>query len=239
VTLRFEHLEAPSEEVRRAVRAPAGALLVVLSPVFPEQRPALEEALGGSFVSALPGASGYTNDRGVVRHWISPLVPTLVDEGEPADLALRRALVGALEDAGFAARLERDVERVSAATTTTFYPLIAAIAIAGSTEALAKDEELLQLVFAARDECRELAALRGTPAEWARIATDLLGPARFRVAMALMRRAQPELVRFLDVHFGPKLAMQHLRMGEAMVADAGAKGIAAPALRRLVAKLAA
>jgi 2-dehydropantoate 2-reductase len=61
-----------------------------------------------------------------------------------------------------------------------------------------------------------------------------VGPFTLKPAAALARRAAPEAVRFVDVHFGPKLRAQHLAMGAGILALGAERGESMPALGKLM-----
>lgn len=243
VTLRFDNVTAPEADLVRAVAAPSRTLVVVLSPVFAEQREHLERLVGGPVVPAMPGVSGYADERGVIRHWVPPVAPTMIDDGSvggstDASLAMRHALVEALREAGLPALLVPEVAALNAATTTSFFPAIAAVAIAGDVASLAHDAELVDLVVAATKECAVLAGELGPVAAWAGLGTSLLGPKALRAGATLGRLLAPEAVHFVDVHFGPKLLAQHLSMGRHIAGLAAERGVAVPALDAICERLA-
>jgi ketopantoate reductase len=234
VTLRFDTLCRPDADLARALRAPKGAEVIMLAPVFPSQRPALEALIGGRYASAMPGVSGYLDPRGVVRHWVPPLTPTTVDDGGGEAGTLRTALVTALERVGLPARLAPDVEALDAATTTSFFPVITAVAVAGSLEALARDRALTSLVLAALAECRPIAARFGRAAPGLGPAMRLVSPLTLSAAVAVLSQVAPEALHFVDHHFGPKLGEQHRLMGELILEQATAFDLDARSLRELV-----
>lgn len=252
VTVRFDTIAAPDADLRRVLRAPAGTMVVVLSPVFAAQRADIEALVGRPVVSAMPGVSGYVDDRGVVRHWVPGVASTLIDDGTTrygskqdierneaahADVARRIELARALSKAGLPARLERDVESLNAATTTSFFPVIAAVAIGGDVAGLVADAELVALVLEACKECETLASKLGKAAAWAGLLTKFLGPFTFKAGAVLARGLAPEAVHFIDVHFGPKLRDQHLLMGRHILELAALHGVDAPALRAICERL--
>jgi ketopantoate reductase len=256
ITLRFDSIVTPDDDLRRSLAAPEGTMVVCLSPVFPAQHEALEALVGHPVVSAMPGVSGYLDARGVVRHWVPPMAPTMIDDGsvrwgdeaaieaDPearAAVARRERLVQALDAVGLPARLEADVEAVDAATTTSFFPLIAAVAVGGSLRGVVADRALLARVKAATAECMALAPRLGTAAPWASMMGRLLGgpagPLALRSGAVLGRMVAPEVIHFVDEHFGPKLRDQHLAMGEHLLALAAEHGVDTPALCALVARV--
>ncbi len=252
LTVRFDTIAAPDADLARVLAAPARTMVVSLSPIFAEQRATLEKLVGHHVVSAMPGVSGYEDERGVVRHWVPAVASTLIDDGtarygtkkdiernEAAheDVALRVELARALSKAGLPARLERDVESLNAATTTSFFPVIAAVAIGGDVAGLVADAELVTLVLDACKETDALAAKLGKTAAWAGLLTSFLGPLTFKAGTALATRLAPEAVHFIDVHFGPKLRAQHVLMGRHIIELAIAREVDVPALRALCKRL--
>ncbi len=252
VTLRFDTIAAPDEDLRRSLAAPDHTLVLTLSPVFAAQHAILERLVGHAVVSAMPGVSGYVDARGVVRHWVPPFAPTMIDDGtarwgsvdaidaDPfasADVARREQLVDALEAAGLPARLEPDVEAVDAATTTAFFPLIAAVAVGDGVAGMVADRALLELVVEALRECGPLASRLGKAAPWASLPGRLLGPLTLRAGVAAARLLAPEPIHFLDQHFGPKLRDQHVAMGDHILALAAERDVDMPALCALVARV--
>lgn len=249
ITLRFESIAEPDEDLRRSLAAPEHTMVVTLSPVFAAQHAILERLVGHPVVAAMPGVSGYIDERGVVRHWVPPFAPTMIDDGtarwgtpeaieaDPVarrDVALRQRLASALDAVGLPARLEPDVEDLDAATTTAFFPLIAAVAVGGGVAGMVSDRALVDVVLEALRECGPLASRLGKPAPWASIPGRVLGPLTLRTAVAVARWVAPEPVHFVDEHFGPKLRDQHVAMGEHLLALAADHGVDAPALRTLV-----
>ncbi|WP_437776513.1 ketopantoate reductase family protein [Sorangium sp. So ce1097] len=248
VTVRFDQL-APGPEVggdaaRAAGRRTVADLLrggpavpaVVLTPLMPPQRAALEDAAGRPITPAMPSVSGYLDERGVVRYWIVGFASTLIDEGDgaPADRALLDELARRLTSADLVARVERGVGAQNLATTIAFFPLIAAVDAGGGTSALLADEGVLGTALEATRECAALADRLGNVAPWTRLLTRAIGPRTLRPGVALVRLLAPEALRFLDAHFGPKLRAQHLAMGAAIVALGREHGVSLPALEGLM-----
>lgn len=249
VTLRFDTIVRADDDLRRALAAPPRTLVVCLSPVFDAQRRTLDDVAGHPVVPALPGVSGYVDGRGVVRYWVPPVAPTLIDDGAVRwrdlprsagareDRASREGLVRALEEVRLPARLARDVAAVDAATTVSFFPAIAAVCAGGGLAGLAADPALLAIVVAAGHECARLAPHLGEPAPWAPLFQRLFAPAPLRASLAVGRLLASEPIRFVDEHFGPKLRDQHLAMGDEVAALASAQGVPTPALEALLARV--
>ncbi|WP_437314635.1 ketopantoate reductase family protein [Sorangium sp. So ce385] len=244
VTVRFDQLAPGGAAPRPAEgRTVADLLLrgpsvpvVVLTPLLPPQRASLEEAARRRITPAMPSVSGYLDERGVVRYWIVGFASTLIDDegGAPAERPLLEELARRLTSADLPARLDPDVGAQNAATTTAFFPLIAAIDAGGGTSALLEDEGVLGTALEATRECTALADRVGTVAPWTKLLTRAIGPFTLKPGVALARLVAPEALRFLDAHFGPKLHAQHLAMGAAVLAMGREHGVSLPALERLM-----
>ncbi|AGP39809.1 ketopantoate reductase family protein [Sorangium cellulosum] len=244
VTVRFDQLAPGGAAPRPAEgRTVADLLLrgpsvpvVVLTPLLPPQRASLEEAARRRITPAMPSISGYLDERGVVRYWIVGFASTLIDDegGAPAERPLLEELARRLTSADLPARLDPDVGAQNAATTTAFFPLIAAIDAGGGTSALLANEGVLGTALQATRECMALADRVGTVAPWTKLLTRAIRPFTLKPGFALARLVAPEALRFLDAHFGPKLHAQHLAMGAAVLAMGREHGVSLPALERLM-----
>jgi 2-dehydropantoate 2-reductase len=235
VAVRFEEIRALDGDLVALLRAaPSAAPILVVTPLLPTVRLALERALGRAVVPAMPGAVGYIDERDVVRYWLPKVTATLVEEETPNRHAVED-VARKLSEAGVPTRLERGVEALDAATTVGFFPLIAAIDAGGGIDALLADKELLGTAIDASKETDALAKKVGRPAAWAGILTKFVGPFTIKPGIALARKLSPEAVRFIEQHFGPKLHAQHLAMGEAILALGRDRGQTMPALGRLMA----
>ncbi|WP_437587098.1 ketopantoate reductase family protein [Sorangium sp. So ce1000] len=251
ITVRFDQLVTRADLGGAAPRAAGGrsvadllrggpaAPAVVLTPLLPRVRADLEEAARRRVTPAMPGVSGYLDERGVVRAWITELAPTLIDEegGAPAERPLLEELARRLTSAGLPARLDADVGAQNVATTTAFFPLIAAIDAGGGASALLENDDALRAVIEATGECVALADRLGKVAPWTKLVLRSIGPLTLKPGVALVRLLAPEFLRFLEVHFGPKLHAQHLAMGAAVLAMGREHGVSMPALERLIAIL--
>lgn len=242
VAVRYHELEPGAGELAELLRKGAGASapVVILTPMMPAQQRALEDAAGLRVVPAMPGVVGYLNDAGVVRYWIPAPTPTLIDDASasatPAEgrRATLEALAQSLTRAGVPTHLERDVAAINTATTTAFYPLIAAIDAGSGVDGVLGNKELLRAALDAAKECSTLARKAGKPATWASMLTKFVGPFTLKPGVALARRLFPEAVQFVDHHFGAKLHEQHVAMGEAILALGRQHGMSMPALTRFV-----
>jgi 2-dehydropantoate 2-reductase len=234
LAVRFDQLSggAPLLEILR--EAPS-VPLIAITPMLPGPRAAVEAALGRRLTAAMPGAAGYLDERGVVRYWLSALAPTLVDgDAVGGDAPVVDQLLHRLGKAGLPAHRERDVGALNAATTTAFFPLVAAIDAGGGVDGVLADRELLATVIDAARESDALGQKLGKVASWAYLLTRFVGPYTLKPAVTLARRLAPETLRFAESHFGPKLHAQHLAMGEAILALGRDLGLPTPALTRLV-----
>jgi hypothetical protein len=247
VTLRFDEIERlvrTGELV--ALLGECRAPIVVLTPLLPRLRGALEDLLGRSIVAAMPGAVGYRTDREEVRYWVPIVASTLIDDpatsiaamaSVASERALREALAERLTKAGIPTRLERDVAALNAATTVAFYPLVAAIDIGRGIDAALADKQLVEEVLLAAEECAKLARTLGKLAPWASVLNRFVGPFTLKAGVGLARRLYPASVQFVDAHVGLKLHDQHVAMGKAIVELSRERGIETPALDRLVRRL--
>jgi 2-dehydropantoate 2-reductase len=170
----------------------------------------------------MPGVAGYVDDvddRGVVRYWATGIAPTLFDDeasGETHSLSrdALEVLARRLTNDGLPTRFERDVASLNAASTTAFFPLIAAIDAGHGVDGVLGDKELLETALSASKECDALAKTIGKVAPWAQLLTRFVGPYTIKPGVSLARRVVPETARFVERHFGQKLHAQHLAMGE-------------------------
>ncbi|WP_437671723.1 ketopantoate reductase family protein [Sorangium sp. So ce131] len=211
--------------------------IAVLTPMLPAERAALEGAAERRVTPAMPSVSGYADERGAIRYWLTAVASTLLDEegGAPSDRPRLEELARRLTEAGVPARLDRDVGAQNVATTTAFFPLIAAVDAGGGVSGLVADRDALGAALDATRECVALAERLGKVAPWAKLLTRLTGPFAAKTGVALVRQLFPETLRFVDVHFGPKLHGQHLAMGAAILAIGREHGVSLPALERLLA----
>lgn len=239
VAVRFDQLSADGA-VAHLLRGVRAAPIIIMTPLLPAQIASLEESLARRVLPAMPGVAGYVDERGVVRFWVTPVAATLLDDpgADPRADESRRVdveeLARRLSKAGIPARLEANVGATNAATTMSFFPLIAAIDAGGGIELVLKDRELLQTALDAARETEELARKLGKPASWAHLLTRFIGPLTVKPGVALAKRIVPEAVHFIEQHFGAKLHAQHLAMGDAIVHVAREIGAPVPALEKLL-----
>lgn len=226
LTVRFDQIDHirqdPMDELASLLRAGPAVPVIVMSPMLLPQLEALKSVVGRRVVSAMPGVAGYVDDvddRGVVRYWATGIAPTLFDDeasGEGKTLArdALEVLARRLTNDGLATRFEKDVASLNAASTTAFFPLIAAIDAGHGVDGILNDKALLETALSAAKECETLAKKIGKVAPWAQLLTRFVGPYTIKPGVALARRVAPETVRFVEKHFGRKLHKQHLAMGE-------------------------
>src|SRR5262249_20309316 len=159
-------------------------------------------------------------ERDVVRYWVISLTATLIEDPGEAAVAMRTAverLARQATHAGLPTHVDRNVSSLNAATTTAFFPLIAAIDAGGGIDGVLADKDLLALAISAAKECDRLARRLGKVAPWARLLTSFVRPFTLKPSVVLMRSLFPDSVRFVDAHFGAKLHAQHLAMGHAIL----------------------
>ncbi len=237
LAVRFDQIA--SIGISELLRAAPAVPIVVLTPLMPLAKASLEAAIGRRVTPAMPSVSGYLDERDTVRHWIVKVASTLLDQSsmpEPADAARStlEELAQHLTRAGIPTHLERDVASLNAATTVAFFPLIASINAGGGIDGVLGDKELLATVIDAAKEADTLGSKLGKVASWAHLLTRFVGPYTLKPAVALARRLAPEAVRFVEVHFGPKLHAQHMAMGAAILELGRELGQPTPALERLM-----
>jgi ketopantoate reductase len=211
--------------------------VVVMTPMLPRTYARASAALPGRVVAGMSSVTGYTNAAGVTRHWISRSAKTLIDEPRPADPVLG-ALVAALGISGIDAGFELGVHEQSAATVIALLPLFVAIDAAGSIDALVGDGPLLDAMFRAIREARALAEQCGRIAPWASALDRFLGPVTVRVGLALGRRRSPELISFVEEHFGSHARAQNVALAAETLALADEKGAPCESFRALAVRLA-
>jgi hypothetical protein len=242
VTLRYNQLDPGAGGDLVALLRKTGsssAPIIILTPMMPAQREALEQAAGRRVVPSLPGVVGYLNDKDVVRYWVPAATSTLLDDlpasdiGEAARASLE-AIARRLTQIDLPTRFERDVASQNAATTTSFFPLIASIDAGGGIDGVLGDKDLLGAVLDAAKESDALARKLGKTATFAHVLMKFVGPFTLKPGVALGRKLFPEAVEFVERHFGAKLHDQHVAMGETILALGRDHGMSMPALTKLV-----
>jgi ketopantoate reductase len=213
----------------------SSAPVVVMTPMMPQDHAALVEPLRGRLVTGMPSVVSYRNDAGAIRYWLPRLATTFVEQREPpgaeAELAAR------LERAEIHAKLVPNVLERNVATTVSFIPIAMALDVAGSAEDLLGDDALLSLALDAAAEGRELGKTVGRAEAWASMLLRFVGPRTLKMGVGIARSRAPEAVLYAEQHFGRKLHVQNVAMAERMIELAQTKGVAAPALAQLCARL--
>ncbi len=232
LAVHVDHLDAVAALLAPQLAGARLAKVVTLTPLLPHRREALERTLGRPTLAAMPSVAGYIDDHDVVRYFVPRVATTLLEGGEPIVEELARRLC----DVGLPARLEREVGAINAATTIAFFPFIAAVGLAGSVQAALDDKALLSDAIDSAKECDALSHRVGKPAGWVSLLTRFVGPFTLKPAVSMARKIAPEAVRFVEAHFGPKLAGQHAAMGTEIVALAKERGVPVPHLERLLAR---
>lgn len=234
--VRYEQLAAVAERARGST-----APIVLLTPVMPGDDARLAADVSAPVVAAMPSVVAYFSEPGRLRHWIPRVATTLVD-GALADVpgsgkALATALPEHLSKAGIPTRVERGVLARNVATTVSFLPLMFGIDAADGVEPLLKDAALLSLALDGVREGQKLGQTFGPAAPWSGTVLRFLGPFTLKMGIAVVRSRAPEVLRYIDDHFGRKLRAQNVAMAHAMIALCHERGVKSRALEQLAAKL--
>lgn len=197
----------------------SGPPIVCLTPLLPPDLQRLRRSWGARLVPALVSFAARDVDSGSRGHdgvWIDVFTP-------PTGLCLRIDSSGSspeleelgrrLKRSGLRARFEPRVAERNAATTAALFPLTVAVAVAGGLEQMGEQSALLELTRRATRQGLGLASSLGAAdSEAVGLARLLLSPAWGPLTEAV-RRVAPFMMQFIDEHFGPKLAAQHLALG--------------------------
>jgi 2-dehydropantoate 2-reductase len=240
VSVRYEQLGGVAAHVGEGM-----APVVVLTPMMPQDRALLADALPGRVVAAMPSVVSYCNDAGAIRYWLPSAATTLVEplSGEdtqphaPPAAAATAELVGRLNRADIRAKLADDVLERNVATTVSFLPLTLALDVAGSVDGLLADHALVTLALQATDEGRELGRAVGRAEAWASALLRFVGPRSLKVGVRLARSHAPEPFAYVEQHFGRKLHSQNVAMAARVVELARERGTRCDALTQLLARL--
>jgi hypothetical protein len=200
--------------------------------MMPADHRRLDTALAMRLITGMPSVIAYRKEPGVIRYWL-PRPGTTWIEDRSGDAA-EGTLVRRLERAGIAAQLESGVLARNVATTASLFPIALALDVAGSVESALDDGELLNVTLEALDEGRDLARMIGRPAAWAMGLAPLLRPVALKVGLTLARSRASEAIHYAEAHFGRKLHVQNLALGEAVLALAQERGARRVALGELV-----
>lgn len=224
------------EAIRPTLEA-SSAPIVVLTPMMPHEWDAMRTTFGERALAAMPNVVSYVNDAKRIRYWLAP-APTRIDEPRAKHGDTIRALATALSEAGLRGRLELAVHETNPATTVCFIPLGMAVALAGGLEALARNDVLLDL---SRRACREGSALArriGKPETFAPFASVVASGPALRTLVRWLAWRSPEVLHYIDLHFGAKLVAQHRDMAKAMEELAIEKDVPHEAIAEIARRLA-
>lgn len=142
-------------------------------------------------------------------------------------------LVALFHEAGLPVGTAKDVAALNVATTIAFFPLLLALRVSGTVDALLADGPLLKLALEATKESRSLAKAVGELAGFASLILSFAGPFTVRAGLKLARSRAPEALVFLERHFGDKLDRQHHSMMNEVRELAASRGVRLAALSRL------
>ncbi len=233
--VRYEQLLSVAERVRGT------APIVLLTPVMPGDDARLAAAVSAPVVTAMPSVVAYFAEPARLRHWIPRVATTLVDaaiaDAPGVGSQLASELPARLAKAGIPTRVEHGVLARNVATTVSFLPLMFGIDAADGVEPLLKDAAILSLALDGVREGQKLAQTFGAAAPWAGTVLRFLGPFTLKMGISVVRARAPEVLRYVDDHFGRKLRAQNVAMAHAMIALSREKGVKSTALEQLAAKL--
>jgi 2-dehydropantoate 2-reductase len=211
------------------------AAIVVLTPMMPPDRDRFARALGRPVIAGMPSVLAYENSAGAIRYWLPRVATTWIERVSPpgpgADFVQR------LTRSGIGARLDFDVLARNAATTVSFVPLSMALDVGGSVDAVLTDSALLSLALEAAAEGRELGRVLGKAEAWASTLLRFAGPLALRLGVGVVRSRSPEIIGYVEKHFGRKLHAQNVVMAERIVELATERGTRRAALTKLLARL--
>jgi 2-dehydropantoate 2-reductase len=223
-------------ELDRLLAGRPSVPVVMMTPMLPPDFDRLVRTHGARVRAGMPGVAGYVAADGTCRYWMPRVAPTLIDAATPVPEALG-TLVDALRAAGFVARLAPDIGSANPATTISFIPLAMGMDAAGGISALLADRELLRTTLGAIAEAKVLASRVGSRPAWLEWLTRFAGPVSLRIGVSLARRRAPEVLAYVEDHFGRKLHAQNLVMAGTMAAMAHRMQAPADALGRLLVRL--
>jgi ketopantoate reductase len=213
-------------DVARTLAAVGNAPVVILSPMLPPLYAEIREILGERLFGGLPTAIAYHSPGSspleeVYRYWLPP-APTKFDDGTgqagtPSDALLGyqatlAEFVKLLVKSGVPAALGPHMADQAAAATLAMAPLMIALYVAGSVDALVADHTLRDLAARALQETDALvaralpkAALPGVGMTPPFVRSSLLGS-----VVGLTKLVSPETILHLNAHFAHgKLRGQH------------------------------
>jgi hypothetical protein len=229
ITVRYEDLDSLAPRL-----SDSQATVVVLTPMMPSDRDRLARAVGRPVVSAMPSVLAY-QAASAIRYWLPRVATTWVERRSPSGPEVE--LVHRLSRAGISARIDGDVLARNAATTVSFVPLAMALDVGGGVDGVLGDTALLSLALEAASEGRELGRVLGKAEAWASTLLRFAGPLALRLAVGVVRSRSPEMVTYVETHFGRKLHAQNVAMAERLVNLAMERGTRRKALTKLLERL--
>ncbi len=214
LAVRADNIDA---SVQALLASAPGAPVVSLTPLFPEELDKARAWLGDRLVPALPSLASYV-DGNVVRYWLARVPPTLVDEEGARDPAVCD-LIRALRAAGIRTKPASQVASRNLALTVAFLPVVLLLhASGGRMDEAVRDRDRLvttgRAVRASVQLARRLGPLPAASHVLARAST----PSAIRSTVWSLERVQPELLRYLEAHFGHKTRQQNRILGRQLVA---------------------
>ena len=230
VCVRYEDLEGLVPRLSGTSAVP-----VVMTPMMPSDRDRLARALGRPLLAGMPSALAYETSAGGIRYWLPRVATTWIERGSPP--GPEQELTVRLNRAGVSARQDGDVLARNAATTVSFVPLAMALDVGGSVDAVLADSALLSLAIDAAAEGRELGRNLGKAEAWASTVLRFAGPLALRLGVGVARSRSPEIITYVEKHFGRKLHAQNVVMAERIVALAAERGTRRKALTKLLDRL--
>jgi ketopantoate reductase len=183
--------------------------IAVCAPATPETWARLVAAHpGGPLVAVGPVVSVWSEEPGVFRWFLPPLLKTMVSgEGDPAAGRAAAELAGYFTAAGLPARAVPSLGRATALLNGAGMALLAGWELAGwDLAALSRDRELAGLTATAMAE-----ATRASGERAGGVAGTILAytPATaLRLALSAMARLVPADARAMWRHHGPKIRLQ-------------------------------
>ena len=210
--------------------------IVVLTPLMPQDIERLNRTHPRRIRAGMPGVVAHITADGTCRYWLPKVAPTLIDAAPPIPSAVEE-LARALATAGFGGRLDLGVHETNPATTISFIPLAMGVDVAGGIDPLLADKALLRLSLDAVAEGLVLATRVGKTPAWIDLLARFAGPTTLKIGIGLLRSRSPEVLAYVEEHFGRKLHAQNVVMARSIVALARERMMPATALRELLRRL--
>jgi hypothetical protein len=230
ICVRYEGISGLADSLVNSTATP-----IVLTPMMPSDRDSLVRALGRPIIVGMPSVLAYETNAGLIRYWLPRVATTWVERRSPP--GAEQDFVRCLNQAGITSRSDADVLARNAATTVSFVPLAMALDVGGSVDAVFSDSSLLSLALEAAAEGRELGRALGKAEAWASTLLRFAGPLALRLAVSVVRSRSPEMITYVEKHFGRKLHAQNVAMAKRIVMLASERGTRHSALTALSQRL--